>query len=62
MSRADPGAATGVVPAEPSRCGCGHLVTLHRISSRGMRAGCQAHGRTTACTCRLFVLKGATGV
>lgn len=46
----DPGAATGQMPYEPTRCECGHLVTLHVINTKGQRAACTSWGKV--CDCR----------
>lgn len=54
MSRTDPSAATGQVPYPPSRCTCGHLVTLHSINEKGQRVGCTVRG-VEACRCKVFV-------
>lgn len=54
MSRSDPGAATGQIPYEPTRCTCTHLVTLHAINTKGQRSACTKSG-PRACGCRVFV-------
>lgn len=41
----------GDMPYEPTRCECGHLVTLHAFNTKGQRAACSA----STCDCRRFV-------
>lgn len=51
MSRQDPGAATGQVPYDLTRCTCGCLSSLHAINAAGRRAACS----NSNCDCRRFV-------
>lgn len=39
-----------------ARCTCRHLVSLHAINGKGMRAACSG----SQCDCRLFVKAGAS--
>lgn len=59
MTAVDVGAANGSVPVEPTRCTCRHLVSLHVVNARGMRAACSKRG-PNPCDCRLFVKAGAS--
>lgn len=61
MTAPDVGAANGSIPVEPTRCTCKHLVSLHAINGKGMRATCSATtARLGRCDCRLFVKAGAS--
>jgi len=51
VSRQDPGAATGQQPYEPTRCTCGCLSTLHKLSDAGVRVGCS----NSNCACKALV-------
>ncbi|MEU7904148.1 hypothetical protein [Actinoplanes sp. NPDC049118] len=50
MSRQDPGATTGQMPYELSRCTCGCLSSLHKLTDAGERATCS----NSNCGCRRF--------
>ena len=54
MTAVDVGAANGRIPVEPARCTCRHLVSLHALNGKGMRAACSKRG-PNPCPCRLFV-------